>query len=119
MSVQDENRLQELLQLKANHIPNSASAIDWYDAEIEELQNRIARERSQKEAEQAQHSKALETHGERQITLLQKQLEEVRQANIAIKTIADDSKRDAKTAKIFAWIGAIIGAVSLIVAIID
>lgn len=125
MSIQDERRLQELMHNKANFIPNSASAIYQHAAETEKVLARIGQDRSQKEAEQVRHNKALEDHGESQIALLQKQLEEerqanaeLRQANAAIKAIVEDSTNEAKSAKIFAWIGAGIGAAGLIVAII-
>lgn len=125
MNIQDERKLQELMQSKANIFPNSASVIQEYGAKTEELVARIAQEHSQKKAEQARHNKALEAHGESQIALLQKQLEEerqanaeLRQANTVIKAIVEDSTKEAKSAKIFAWIGAGIGVAGLIVAII-
>jgi tRNA threonylcarbamoyladenosine modification (KEOPS) complex Pcc1 subunit len=75
--------------------------------------------------EEQRHRITLEAQGESQIALLHKQLDEerqanveLRQANIAIKTIAEDSQKDAKSAKIFAWISVGIGAAALIVAII-
>jgi hypothetical protein len=125
MSIQDENRLNDLLKLRANHMPSSASAVGMYDAEISKLENKISREREQKDAEQTEYCNKIEAQGKGQTALLHKQLDEerqanveLRQANIAIKTIAEDSQKDAKSAKIFAWISVGIGAAALIVAII-
>lgn len=123
--TQDERKLHELLQSNANLIPNSASDVQRNAAKTEEVIARIAQERSQKEAEQARHREALEAHGESQIALLQKQLEEERQANVELrqanailKTTVENSTKEAKFAKIFAWISAGIGTAGLMTAII-
>lgn len=125
MSIQDENRLNDLLKQRANHMPSSASAVGMYDAEISKLENKISREREQKDAEQTEYLNKIEAQGKGQIALLQKQVKEERQANVelrqvnkTIKTIADESKKEAKSAKTFAWISAFISAAALIVAII-
>lgn len=113
MSIQDENRLNDLLKQRANHMPSSASAVGMYDAEISKLENKISREREQKDAEQTEYLNKIEAQGKGQIALLQKQVKEERQANVelrqvnkTIKTIADESKTDVlKTIieTIFSW----------------